>query len=172
MDTSSTDQTLTIHSQGIYHGLPDLSNAPKGLTAIVTGANGISGAHMVNNPPHQLTPSPTHTLSAAPSQHINNTHARTYPPCRRPQIRVLAQSPQRWTKIYALSRRPPSGHWPDQVEHIPLDFLSPPKEIAHVLKQREIVGPVYVFWFAYILVTDESGALQWSDKRLIDQNSK
>lgn len=36
-----------VHSKGIYHGLPDLSGAGKGLTAIVTGANGISGAHLV-----------------------------------------------------------------------------------------------------------------------------
>lgn len=34
------------------------------------------------------------------------------------------------------------------------------------------VKPDYIFWFAYILVTDQSGALQWSDRRLIDQNSK
>lgn len=47
MDKTPTDQT--IHSQGIYHGLPDLSNAPNGLTAIVTGANGISGAHMASH---------------------------------------------------------------------------------------------------------------------------
>ncbi|KAK5118686.1 hypothetical protein LTR85_007892 [Meristemomyces frigidus] len=130
MEKTPTKQT--IHSQGIYHGLPDLSDAPTGLTAIVTGANGISGAHT---------------------------------------IRVLAQSPQRWTKIYALSRRPPSGTWPEQVEHIPLDFLKSPEEIAAVLQDRKIAAPIYVFWYAYILVTDDSGALQWGDRRLIDQNN-
>ena len=46
---SASNQEL-IHSKGIYHGLPVLSDAPKGLTAIVTGANGISGAHMVPHP--------------------------------------------------------------------------------------------------------------------------
>jgi hypothetical protein len=39
-----------ILAKGIYHGLPDLSFAPNGMTAIVTGANGISGAHMVSGP--------------------------------------------------------------------------------------------------------------------------
>ena len=43
----SRSTTQTIYSRGIYHGLPDFSQAPKGMTAIVTGANGISGAHMV-----------------------------------------------------------------------------------------------------------------------------
>lgn len=43
-----------IYSKGIYHGLPDLSHAPNGLTAIVTGANGISGAHMVHSRIHNL----------------------------------------------------------------------------------------------------------------------
>ncbi|KAK4544509.1 hypothetical protein LTR36_004081 [Oleoguttula mirabilis] len=130
MANPPTKQTVLSH--GIFHGLPDLSDAPTGLTAIVTGANGISGAHM---------------------------------------IRVLSQTPARWTKIYALSRRPPSGKWPEQVEHIPLDFLKSPDDIASVLKDRNITGPVYVFWFAYILVTDDSGALQWGDQRLIDQNN-
>lgn len=37
----------TIVSKGIYHGLPELPSVPNGLTAVVTGANGISGAHMV-----------------------------------------------------------------------------------------------------------------------------
>lgn len=37
-----------IYSKGIYHGLPDLSHAPDSLTAVVTGANGISGVHMVS----------------------------------------------------------------------------------------------------------------------------
>lgn len=36
-----------VYSRDIFHGLPDLSSSPNGLTAVVTGANGISGAHMV-----------------------------------------------------------------------------------------------------------------------------
>jgi len=142
----------TVYSSGIYHGLPGLTSGPNGLTAVVTGANGISGAHMVSQLP--LT--------------------RSFHPCvliRDSQIRVLSQSPERWTKIYALSRRPPSGQWPKTVEHIPLDFLKSPEEIADILQERSI-KPDYIFWFAYILVTDRSGALQWGDDRLINRNSK
>jgi hypothetical protein len=130
----SIDQpnSQVIHSKGIYHGLPDLSYVQNGMTAIVTGANGISGAHM---------------------------------------IRVLAENPERWTKIYALSRRPPSGTWPKTVEHIPLDFLKTPEEIAKVLKERNI-KPDYVFFFSYVLVVDDNGALQWADQRLVDKNSE
>lgn len=130
----SIDQrnSQTIFSNGIYHGLPDLSYAPNGMTAVVTGANGISGAHM---------------------------------------IRVLAENPDRWSKIYALSRRPPSGNWPKTVEHIPLDFLSSPEDIAKVLKDRNI-NPDYVFFFSYVLVVDDNGALQWGDQRLVDKNGE
>ena len=57
-----------VQSQGIFRGLPVYSEDTTGLTAIITGANGISGHYM---------------------------------------LRVLAQSPTRWKKIYCLSRRPP-----------------------------------------------------------------
>ena len=87
------------------------------------------------------------------------------------QIRVLAENPERWSKIFALSRRPPSGKWPNTVEHIPLDFLQTPEEIAKVLKHHN-VKPDYVFFFSYLLVTDENGSLQWGDQRLVDRNSE
>lgn len=38
---------LTIQSKGIYHGLPVFPESLSGLSAIVTGSNGISGDHMV-----------------------------------------------------------------------------------------------------------------------------
>lgn len=37
-----------IVSKGIYHGLPTFPDDLNGLTAIVAGANGISGDHMVS----------------------------------------------------------------------------------------------------------------------------
>ncbi|KAK5172785.1 uncharacterized protein LTR77_002905 [Saxophila tyrrhenica] len=131
MGSAEMPTIQSIYSKGIHHGLPDLSYAPKGMTAIVTGANGISGSHM---------------------------------------IKILAESPERWSKIYAMSRRPPSGSWPKDVEHIPVDFLQSPDEIANILKERNI-KPDYVFFFSYVLVVDESGALQWSDDRLIEKNN-
>lgn len=36
-----------VQSTGIYHGLPVYPAEPSGLTAIITGANGISGHHML-----------------------------------------------------------------------------------------------------------------------------
>lgn len=38
-----------VVSKGIYHGLPTYPDTPEftGLTAIITGANGISGYHML-----------------------------------------------------------------------------------------------------------------------------
>ncbi|KAF2478710.1 NAD dependent epimerase/dehydratase family protein-like protein [Neohortaea acidophila] len=126
-DNNEKSSVQGIYSKGIYRGLPDLSSASKGLTATVTGANGISGAHMV---------------------------------------RVLAENSERWSKIYALSRRPPSGKWPDTVEHVPVDFLTTPQEIADILKSRGI-KPDYVFFFSYVLIVDDDGALQWGDQRLL-----
>jgi len=39
--------TQVVQSRGIYHGLPAYPDDVQGLTAIVTGANGISGYHML-----------------------------------------------------------------------------------------------------------------------------
>jgi hypothetical protein len=98
-----TESTKVVVSNGIYHGLPTYPESPdlSGLTAIITGANGISGYHM---------------------------------------LKVLAAAPERWKKIYCLSRRPPPdyffaelGEGANRVEHISVDFLSEPEEIAKEL---------------------------------------
>jgi hypothetical protein len=101
-----------IQSRGIYHGLPVFPSSINNLTAVVTGANGISGYYM---------------------------------------LKVLSQSPQRWSKIYCLSRRPPliPGGLPDNVTHIALDFLKEPEEIAAVLKEKGVKAD-YVFFYSYI----------------------
>lgn len=83
---------------------------------------------------------------------------------------MLGENPERWSKIYALSRRPPSGTWPKTVQHVPLDFLKSPEDISKVLKDNNI-KPDYVFFFSYVLVVDDNGALQWGDQRLVDKNS-
>jgi len=36
-------ERLPLRQIGIYHNLPDFDPSLKGLTAIITGANGISG---------------------------------------------------------------------------------------------------------------------------------
>lgn len=129
----TNSNSYRIHSEAIFHGLPDLPVDSTNLTAVVTGANGISGSHM---------------------------------------LRVLSRSPHRWKKIYALSRRPPGSSiaGPDNINHLPCDFLSSPSGIAKLLRDRD-VRPDYIFWFSYVLVTDESGALDWSDTRLISKNN-
>lgn len=54
-------------------------------------------------------------------------------------VKVLSEAPERWEKIYALSRRPPTGKLPPHVEHIAVDFLdSSPTEIGQVLKERGV----------------------------------
>ncbi|KAK8153585.1 NAD dependent epimerase/dehydratase family protein-like protein [Phyllosticta citrichinensis] len=44
---ATTTKYQQVYSNGIYHGLPVHGDEHKGLTAIVTGANGISGQHML-----------------------------------------------------------------------------------------------------------------------------
>ncbi|ORY12819.1 NAD dependent epimerase/dehydratase family protein-like protein [Clohesyomyces aquaticus] len=114
-----------VQSRGIYHGLPVYPQSLKGLTAIITGANGISGNYM---------------------------------------LRVLSQDPSRWTKIYCLSRRPPAipSGLPANTEHIALDFLKSPSEIASILKQKGVKAD-YVFFYSYIQVQPKEGGGLWSD---------
>lgn len=52
-----------------------------------------------------------------------------------PQIEVLMQSPKRWKKVYALSRRAPQvAGDATTVQHIPTDLLDDPKDTAKKLK--------------------------------------
>lgn len=105
-----TENSQTVVSRGIFHGLPTFPSTPSytGLTALITGANGISGYHM---------------------------------------LKVLAAAPERWSKIYCLSRRSPPDYFftdlgPDarsRVEHICADFLAEPAELA---KSLEKIGKV------------------------------
>lgn len=101
--TQSPPQFTYIQSKGIYHGLPVIAgpDSPKGLTAIVTGANGISGSYMV---------------------------------------RVLAESPERWANIYAMSRRAAveDGKY-GNVTHLELDFLeTSPEDLAKAMVENGV----------------------------------
>ncbi|KAF2449346.1 NAD dependent epimerase/dehydratase family protein-like protein [Karstenula rhodostoma CBS 690.94] len=114
-----------VQSRGIYHGLPVYDASVKGLTAIITGANGISGNYM---------------------------------------LRVLAQNPERWSKIYCLSRRPPAipDGLPSNAEHIPLDFLKDKEEIAKVLTEKGVTAD-YIFFYSYVQVKPKEGSGLWSN---------
>ncbi|EGE01678.1 NAD dependent epimerase/dehydratase [Trichophyton equinum CBS 127.97] len=114
-----------VQSKGIYHGLPVFPESLKGLSAIITGANGISGHHM---------------------------------------LRVLAESPERWTNIYSMSKRPPLVHtkWKTNVQHMSLDFLnSTPVELAMAMKENGVKAD-YIFFFSYIQSEPEDGGGIWS----------
>lgn len=114
-----------VTSEGIYHGLPVYPDNISGLTAIITGANGISGHYM---------------------------------------LRVLSRDPKRWKRIICLSRRPPliPGGLPSNAEHVPLDFLKEPKEIASTLKEHNVTAD-HVFFFSYIQPAPKPGKGLWSD---------
>lgn len=120
-----------VHHKGIYHNLPTFDPSITGLTAIVTGANGISGFHT---------------------------------------LRVLLESPERWSKVYALSRRPPpaemmgllSESQRSRVQHVAADFLEDPAKLAETL-QRLGVSADYIFFYSYLQPKPAPGARVWSN---------
>lgn len=132
-------EQLPLRKQGIYHNLPSFSSEIKGLTAIVTGANGISGFST---------------------------------------MRVLLESPERWTKIWAASRRPPPKEMmalltPDQqsrVEHVAVDFLTEAAGIAKQLNDANVQAD-YVFFNSYAQPRHSPGQPPWSNaQELVDTN--
>ncbi|KAJ5239464.1 hypothetical protein N7468_004083 [Penicillium chermesinum] len=129
-----------VHHNGIYHNLPTFDPSITGLTAIVTGANGISGFHT---------------------------------------LRVLLESPERWTKVYALSRRPPpqemmgllSESQRSRVQHVAADFLEEPASIADVLRANKVTAD-YIFFYSYLQPKPPPGAAAWSNAdELVKVNS-
>lgn len=72
-------------------------------------------------------------------------------------MRVLLESPQRWSKVYALSRKPPPKQMmalltEDQrsrVHHVAVDFLTSPDDIAKVMTDTG-VSAGYVFFYSYL----------------------
>lgn len=118
-------QTQQIHPKTIFHALPVYPPEITGLTAIITGANGISGHYM---------------------------------------LQVLSESPQRWKKIYCLSRRPPAipGGLPPNAEHIALDFLTNPQTIAATLRAKNVTAD-HVFFFSYVQPPPKEGQGLWSN---------
>lgn len=129
-----------VHDRGIYHSLPTFDPSITGLTAVVTGANGISGFHT---------------------------------------LRALLDSPQRWSKVYALSRRPPppemlallSESQRSRVQHVAVDFLNDPQSIADALKSAKVTAD-YIFFYSYVQPTPPPGAPVWSNAEdLVKVNS-
>lgn len=105
-------QFQVVKSQGMYHGLPTYpeKDGYQNLTAIVTGANGISGYHMV---------------------------------------KVLSAAPERWNKIYCLSRRPPPDYFYDGLgkESLGIMFISAHLQVHVVrleLQKTFVVATAYL----------------------------
>lgn len=135
-----TSQNYPLRQIGIYHNLPNFDPSIKGLTAIITGANGISGFYT---------------------------------------MRALLDSPERWSKIYALSRRPPSETMMNllteeqrsRVQHVPCDFLEPASSIAQAMKAANVTAD-YVFFYSYLQPSPPPGGRLWSNaEELVKVNS-
>jgi len=134
-------EALPRYNNGIFKSLPTFSPEIKGLTAIVTGANGISGFGT---------------------------------------MRVLLESPKRWSKIYTLSRKPPppemmellTSEQRDRVEHVNVDFLGKPEDIANAMKEKGVTADV-VFFYSYAQPKSTiKGSHPWANaQELADINS-
>lgn len=110
--------------------------------------------HLPRPPRLPILPQEPHGYRHRRQWHIRELHDES----------AIAESPERWSKIYCLSRRPPTipGGLPDSVEHIPLDFLKSPEEIANVLKEKGVKAD-YVFFFSYIQIEPKEGEALWSN---------
>jgi nucleoside-diphosphate-sugar epimerase len=117
--------TYSVRNHAPYYAMPTYSPDLKGLTAVVFGANGISGQAMVT---------------------------------------LLSENPERWTKVYALSRKPPSVSWGRNVQHVSVDLLKPPQEIADILKASNVKAD-YAFFFAYTQPSPPLGQPLWSNAK-------
>ncbi len=71
-------------------------------------------------------------------------------------LRVLAGAPERWSNIYALSRRPPPprlmdllGSGKERVEHVACDFLAERAEIVKAIKGK-VEHVDAIFFYSYL----------------------
>ncbi|KAK5103767.1 hypothetical protein LTS08_003186 [Lithohypha guttulata] len=85
-------------------------------------------------------------------------------------MRALLDAPQRWTKIYALSRRPPpeqmmkllTAEQRSRVQHVACDFLESGEKIAQALKDANVKAD-YIFFYSYLQPKPPKGAAAWSN---------
>ncbi|KAL0776812.1 hypothetical protein CaCOL14_006330 [Colletotrichum acutatum] len=133
-------QALPLQNKGIFRNLPTFPSDVTDLTALITGANGISGFHT---------------------------------------LRVLLDAPQRWKKVWIVSRSPLSekmmsffsAEQQKRIEHISLDFLADANVIAQGLEERQVTAD-YVFFYSYLQPKPEPGAAAWSNaEALVKVNS-
>ncbi|KAJ5605694.1 hypothetical protein N7510_008475 [Penicillium lagena] len=126
-----SSEQYPVHHHGIYHNLPTFPPSTKNLTAIITGANGISGFAT---------------------------------------LRALLDHPDRWSKIYTISRSPPPAEMlnlltPSQqsrIQHVSADFLQSPQTIAESLKASGVTAD-YIFFYSYLQPRPPAGAAPWTN---------
>lgn len=92
-------------------------------------------------------------------------------------IRALLDTPNRWGKIYALSRKPiaesqlallePSQR--ERIKHLPIDLMASPAQISLTLKEAG-VQPDYIFFFAYVQPKSQSGLAKEIAQELAEAN--
>lgn len=94
-------------------------------------------------------------------------------------MRALLDAPERWTKVYALSRRPPpepmmgllTAEQRSRVQHVACDFLESGDKIAQALKEAS-VSATHVFFYSYLQPKPPPGAPIWSNAdELVKVNS-
>ena len=56
-------------------------------------------------------------------------------------VDLLTAAPERWEKIFAMSRRPPNGT-DERVTSVAVDFFETPENIAAIFKQGGVVALV------------------------------
>lgn len=85
-------------------------------------------------------------------------------------IRALLSSPERWSKIYALSRSPipqsmlnllPADHVA-KIEHIPVDLQKSAETIAEALKKANVAAD-YALYYAYLQPRPPPDQPVWSN---------
>ncbi|KAK3716889.1 hypothetical protein LTR37_006239 [Vermiconidia calcicola] len=73
-------------------------------------------------------------------------------------IDLLLGNPQRWEKVYAMSRRAPQidaqASGTANVEHVPMDLLKEPSEMATLLTEHCVKADI-VFFFGYVQLSAE-----------------
>jgi nucleoside-diphosphate-sugar epimerase len=86
-------------------------------------------------------------------------------------VKVLAESPERWSKVYALSRGIAPGRQAKQVEQIAVDFLKmSPQQIADALIEHRAKAD-YVFFCAYLQPPADEGKSLWENAELLTQTN-
>jgi hypothetical protein len=94
-------------------------------------------------------------------------------------MRVLLESPERWQKVYAISRRPPlpemmallPAEAKGRVEHVACDFLDDPKEIAQKIRDKGVTKVDAVFFYSYLQPKTEEGESAWSNAEALVQTN-